>query len=224
MNLFPIGEINGSDSTGSIDGITYNFFEPNKSSKSFRNYNNLVSLFQNQSKLTRKKAEPFLMITYNYENIFDREYRQIEHFIDYVEDSLTSFYTPDFSRGATPSNIALSGSDWEISITNTRIYSTITNVKADYAFVTNGTKWKLGRVISLSAGVSITMELTYGGLTLSEAQNNGCVYPLYCVYFTPNALSDFEVGDFVGVGNVTDSTDVGFVYSGTIGFNSKYSV
>lgn len=225
MDLFPLGEIeiNADDSTGEIDGITYYFFGPNLSSRSVRTYNNLVTLFQTQTKQTRKKAEPYLSITYEYDNIWEREFRQIEHFVDYKEDALESFYAVNLARGIKPSNI-IDSDGWVISITNTRLYSTIANNKAHYAFVWDGsTKWRLGEISSISGGSSITMSLDYGDLTLANAQYSGYVYPVYSVYFNPNALADFTTGVFVKE-DITNSTDGGFVYSGMLTFNSKYSV
>jgi hypothetical protein len=223
MDLFPIGTISDSSDTGTIDSVTYSLFEPNNGSTSQPIYNNLITLFQNQTRLTRKKAEPYLSIIYRYDNIFQREYQQIEHFVDYVEDALTSFYTIDWSRGRKPSGIALSGSDWEISLDNTRLFSTTENKKAYYAIVYNcSNSWKLGTVSAISAGSSITLDLEYGNLSLASAQNRSIVYPVYCVYFTPSALSDFESTHFVDE-DINDSDDGGWMKTGSLTFVSKYS-
>jgi hypothetical protein len=234
MNLFPIGEIASETNTGTIDGLSYSMFEPNAGTMSQPVYNNLITLFQNQSRQTRKKAEPFLSIIYTYENILQREYQQIEHFVDYVDDALTSFYTIDWSRGRKPSEITTTGEGsppekkWMIHLDNTRLFSTIPNKKASHIFIWDGSSWRLDVVEDI-----VTTPATYvlidvpstalgGTLTLGDAQTKGIVYPAYCVYFAPAALSTFESTVYIDE-DLTDSKDGGWMKSGTITFNSKYS-
>ena len=154
MKIFPIGTAVAATNLATIDSKKYAFFEPNKSVSSNKMHTTLVTRFENQSMLTRKKAEPFLMITYEYEDIFDREYRQVEHFLDDVDDALTSFRVVDLSKGKKPSAITDSSGDWVVSISNTRMYSATANLRADSAFVWNGRAWKEGSVSAITANTS----------------------------------------------------------------------
>ena len=222
MELFPIGTL-GAASTGTIDSVTYSFFEPNTGCTSNPVYTTLVTRSKNQTMLSRKKAEPSLTLNYQYQGIFTREFRQIEHFVDSKDDALTSFYTVDFSRPQTPSVIATDGGDWKCSITNTRYYSTIDNQKAYWVFVWNGSNFKLGNVTALVTNTSVTLDLDYGDLSLANAQANGKIYPVYQVYFADNALSSFKTEDYIDE-NINLTEDGGFTYSGDISFVSKYKV
>jgi len=87
---------------GSIGDLTYTLFEPNSGCESDVIFFNISERFDNQTIHTRKKAEPYLSIRYEYDNIYAREYRQIEHFVDDVGGDLTSFLVVDWSNGETP--------------------------------------------------------------------------------------------------------------------------
>lgn len=227
MDVFPIGSISASNSQGTIDSISYDQFEPNSGCRSYPIFNNLVTTFQSQTILTRKTAEPYLTLEYTYDNIFAREYRQIEHFIRKKEDSLNSFYVVDWYNGISPSNITNSGGDWVVSIDDTRLYSTISNQKANRAFVWDGSNWKEGTILSLIANTSVTVDVdtnNYGALTLANAQANGMIYPLYQCFLIPQSLQNFKSGDFVPKENIDTSNDGGYMVSGSISFISKYKV
>lgn len=228
MDLFPLGTLSAASGTGTISGVNYNFFEPNKNSNSFPTHSSLQTRFQNQTLLTRKTAEPYLNILYEYNNIFASEYRQIEHFIDDVEDATTSFYVIDLSKGELPSAIDTS-STWTPSISNTRLYSAVTNMKANYLFFYNGVKWKIGLVTSVTANTSITTNVggtNYG--TLSDAEGAVVtgdqatfIYPVYCCYLIPNQLAGFKRTNYWPN---ADSENCGPMYSGSISFVSKFKV
>ena len=226
MKIFPIGTAVAATNLATIDSKKYAFFEPNKSVSSNKMHTTLVTRFENQSMLTRKKAEPFLMITYEYEDIFDREYRQVEHFLDDVDDALTSFRVVDLSKGKKPSAITDSSGDWVVSISNTRMYSATANLRADSAFVWNGRAWKEGSVSAITANTSITLDVdasNFGNLSLANAQTGGIVYPTYVCYANPNQLSNFKSTKYWN-DDVDFSSDGGWMRSGTVSFVSKYKV
>lgn len=228
MDIFPIGTISAASSSGSIDSVSYDMFEPNAGAYSKKQYSVLVTQYQNQTFMTRKKAEPILMLTYKYSNIFSKEYRQIEHFVDSIaEEALNSFYVIDWSRGQTPSAIADSGGDWVIDIDNTQLYSTVTYMKAWRALIWDGADWKEGPVTAITANTDITVDVdtsNYGNLTLANAQSRGWVYPMYLCYLIQDPLSNFDSSSFVRNEDI-DLDDVGgFIYSGEINFFSRYKV
>ena len=227
MNLFPIGSVAASSSTASINGIDYNLFEPNNGCRSYDQFNNLVTPFENQILLTRQKALPMLTIEYTYDNIFDREFRQLEHFLYTISSGkLNSFYVVDWSRGIKPSNIANASGDWLCSISDTRYFSTTTNYKSYYGLIWSGREFKIGNVVTLVANTSITLDIdafNYGSLSLSNAQAMGILYPVYEVYANVDNLSDFQVGAFADDKFAGDK-DAGYMRSGNITFSTKYKV
>lgn len=228
MNIFPIGTVSSSSSDGTIQSVSYGLFEPNSKVISKKQYANLITAFQNQTLLTRKKAEPVLLIQYNYENIFTKEFRQIEHFIDNIgEESLNSFYAVDWSKGQTPSSITDSSGDWVVAIDSTFLYSTIANQKADHALIWDASNWKEGSITSISANTSVTVDVDtndYGALTLTNANSRGMIYPLYQCYLVPGTLETFDTGGFVW-GKDADLNGIGgYVYSGSISFITKHKI
>lgn len=227
MDLFPIGSLSANSDTGTIDSITYSFFEPNNGCISNRVYNTLVTQFYDQTMLARKKALPHLTLQYTYDNIWDREFRQIEHFIDEMEDALNPFWVIDLSKGSTPTSVTDSGGDWVVAITNTQLYSTTANMKAHRAFVYNGVSWKEGPVTSINTNTNITIDVDtsdYGNLALATANLDSIVYPMYEVYVPPNILQNFRLGPFIDEDRGSTSVDGGFMRSGTVSFISKYKV
>jgi hypothetical protein len=226
MDIFPIGTISADSSSGTVDDISYDMFEPNLSCRSTPVYNILVEKFEQQTMHTRKKSEAMMVFLYEYDNILDREYRQIEHFIHDKEGSLTSFYLVDFSKGITPSSISESSGDWVISIDDTRLFSSITNKKSYHGFVWDGLNWKEGTIASISDNTSITLDVdtnNYGGLSLANAQKNGILYPMYIVYAAEGIISNFKNTVFID-GSINKSSDGGWMRSGSANFVSKYKI
>jgi hypothetical protein len=231
MRIFPVGTVAASSSQGTIDSISYNMFEPNMGCRSTFVHNILVDRFEQQTLTTRKKSEPFLTLVYSYDHIFDREYRQLEHFLNDVDEALTSFYLVDFSKGQTPSNISevssgpLAG-NWTVHIDNTRLYSTLSNYKSSKAFLWDGVNWKEGDIDSISPNVSISVDVDtndYGNLSLANAQSSALVYPMYQVYAAAGSLTNFEEDVFVNE-SINTTSDGGWMRSGAITFTSKYKV
>jgi len=223
MRVFPMGLINGTDSTATLDttGLSYSFFEPNQGCKSAPIYPTLKTTYENQIISTRRKALPYLTINYKYKDIWDREKQEIDHFINKVGGELNSFYVADISSMETPSDVVDNGSTWTISIGRTRIYSSVANQRSNYGMLWDGSKFKIGSISSVSAGVSITITETYGDLTAADAKTSGVLYPLYRCYF--NSVPDFTPTVFID-GNVATSTDAGYMWSGEANFISKYKI
>ena len=225
-SLFPIGTIAAASSKGTIDSISYSIFEPNGGCSSNDNYNTLVHEFENKALFTRQKNLPFLTISYTYENIWTKEYNQIRHFIDSVDDALTSFYAVDWSKGQDPSSVAAWGTGTVIAIDDTKLYSATTNYKCNNVLIWDGANFKIGTVTTLITNTSITVNITgnnYGDLTSANASSSGYIYPIYTCYITPNALSGFSKGVYV---NQTISlTGIGgFMYSGSVAFRGRYRI
>lgn len=226
MDIFPIGEVSASTSSGTIDSVSYSMFEPNVRAYSRKEYINLVTTFQNKNVLTRKKADPFLHILYEYDNIFAREYRQIADFVDEMDEVLTSFWVVDWSMAHTPTSVIDASGDWTAAIDNTRLFSTTANMKSWKAFFWDGVNWKVGNVDSISANTSITVDVDgddYGGLTLANANLSANVYPIYQCYCAPNTMQSFKTTYHIK-GDVSVNKDGGYMYSGNIAFTSKYRV
>lgn len=220
--LFPIGYVASQVSTGSIDGYDYSMFEPNDGCKSTKIHTSLLTTFQDQTMLSRKKAEPYLTITYNYNNIFDREFKQIEHFVDEVDDAVTSFYTVDWSRGQQPNLVASAAGTWAVYVEDTKEYSSTANKQSNKMFIWNGSQWRMGDVSTVTAASSVALTpIKKGGLTFSVIKlDMTLVYPVYEVRFSDNTLSNFDKGEYWE----DNSSDRGYLRSGMISFVSKYKV
>ena len=227
MKLFPIGTVVAATNFGTIDSINYKIFEPNNGCRSFKVHTTLTTLFQSQVRLTRKKAAPYLTLTYMYDNIFDREFKQIEHFVDDVDDALTAFHIIDLSRGQSPSYIASSAGTWTIGLDNTRFYSATANFKSNKGIIWDGHgNWKIGDVSAIKLNASVNFDIStnnYGALTDTNASIEGLLYPLYEVYLNAGAMSDFKSTNYVE-SKLNTSKDGGLLRSGTITFLSKYKV
>ena len=227
-SLFPIGVISAASSLGTMDNINYSMFEPNNGCSSMPNNNILVHEYDNKSLFTRKNNLAFISILYEYDTIWTKEYNQLKHFSEYVDDALTSFYVVDWSKGINPT--AISGGAWGtgnvISIDSTILYSAVTNYKSNNVLIWDGALWKIGTVTTVTTNTSITVNVTgnnYGSLTYANAVARGYIYPIYTCYLTPNSINGFTKGEYV-----KESTGLsgvgGFLYSGTITFRGKYRI
>jgi hypothetical protein len=227
MILFPVGTLSGGAGTGAIDSINYSFFEPNKKVNSSTTHTTLITQFQNMVMLTRKKAQPYLNIVYEYSSIFHSEFSQIEHFIMSVDDAVTTFYVVDLSKGEVPTAMN-TDSSWVASIPNTRLYTATTNLKSNYVFFYNGNIWKLGTISSVSANTSVTCNVdtnNFGTLTDAQAlvitgNSRVFIYPVYECYFVANNLDSFKVVQYW----TNKDSDRGQMRDGTVAFVSKYKV
>ena len=222
--LFPIGTMVANSGNGTINNVSYPMFEPNDGCKSTMVFYNNTTVFQQQTLLTRKKALPTIQIIYEYNNIFSSEYNQVEDFIYSTQDNLVSFYVVDFSQGANPATVS---SDFNLTISNTRLFSKVSNQKAHYIFFSNGSNWKFAEVTHIDANTSITTDVSatnqtskYGDLNSTQVQQSDVlVYPVYECYTTGGSLDNFKSSEYIN-----DSTYRGFVYTGNITFMSKYKI
>lgn len=224
MLVFPVGTINSSDSTGTLNDSTYTLWEPNNGCHVSRIYHNIVEKFEAGIITTRQKAEPLLTITYNYDNIFHKEYKQIEHFVRHRKAELHSFYTIDWSSGYTPDSVAsLVSGRWKITIDSTLDYSATGNMKSNFGILWNGSAFRIGQIYSVNTATSVDMLLQYGNLSLTKAQTESNFYPIYNVYFTQNPLSGFQPTVYIG-GDLSNTDFAGYMRSGTVSFITKYKV
>lgn len=225
IKLFPIGTVASQVSTGTLDSISYSMFEPNGRCHSNVVHTILTTPFQDQTMLTRKKAAPYLIITYEYENILDREYRQLDHFAYSVDDALTSFYVVDWSKAQNPSVVASVTNKWRVTLDNTRLYSAVTNDKSNKIFLWNGVRWKLGDITKVNTNASIALDMTYhrGSLRYSET-SEALAYPVYEARFSQGALAGFKSDIYLDDENMTLTGNGGYMRSGIISFISRYKV
>ncbi len=223
MILFPCGTINSSDSTGTLNHVTYTIFEPNENSSSKKIYYNLISSYETQILTTRQKAEPSLSITYTYKNIFNKEFQQIKHFVNHRSAELSSFYTINWETGFTPTTVASVAGNWQIVGDSTLDYSATSNMKSNYMILWDGNKFRVGNVTAINSATRLTINPTYGNLGLSDAQSDANSYPVYEVRFSENPLNNFETTEYIG-GTLSNSDFAGYMHSGTVSFISKYKV
>jgi len=227
MKLFPIGTISNNADTGTTAGVSYNFFEPNSKCGSTKAHNILVSRFQNQTAMTRKVTDPVLKLTYEYGDIFNREYKAIENFSDSVDEALTSFLVVDLDNGKAPSSVASVTTTWAVTIDSTDRYSTVTNSKANRMFLWDGvSSWKMGTISSIDTNATVLINLNgsmFGNLSLSDANSKAYTYPVYEAYMPQGALSNFKNTKYLDE-NITLGSDGGWMKSGKIEFVSKYKV
>lgn len=225
MKIFPIGNTQTASNFGTLDGQYYEMFEPNAGCKAVPTYSTHLTTFKDQILQTRQKAKPYKVVSYNYENIFDREYSQIEHFTEDVEESLTSFYIVDWSKPRSVNAVGSSGGVWTVHTNDTREYSAIPNQKANRVFIWSGSKFKVGQILSMTTNASIRIDVSsnIGALSNTAASVESRIYPLYECYMQPNSLANFNVTDYwdedVGFG-----LDGGYRQTGNIAFVTKYKI
>lgn len=225
MKIFPIGDVVAASNLGAINSVALAMFEPNKSCESQPVHTILQTRYADQTQVTRKKAQPFLQIAYNYENIFTREFRQIERAVMDVDESLTPLYVADFSRGLTPSAVASAGAKWTVNIDDTYFYSATAGYRANKALLWDGKAWKEGGITGLTLNASITVNIQanlFGGLPLADA-GGAMVYPLYEVYIAAQSIQNFKPGDYWWE-DIKTGESGGYMYTGNINFVSKYKV
>ena len=223
MKVFPMGTVAAGVNYGTIDGVQCPFFEPNSKAFSHPIHYSLQTLFQNQSILTRKIAEPSLSITYEYTNIYFHEFLQIKECVADVEEAVDTIYVVDLSAGTLPDSMP----SWVPHIGWTGLYSSVANMKANYMFLNNSTQWKIGVVNSIVTNTSIQLTVTdnYGDMTEAQAavvtgNARTHIYPMYECYIVPNSLQNFSV---TGYWSNKDSMR-GPMWSGSISFTSKYRI
>lgn len=227
MDLFPIGTLSSGSKYGTVDSVSYSFFEPNLKPSSLTDIYSLLARFQNKTMLARKKASANLTINYEYENIYAWQQRQIEHFLYSKDDAVTSFFVVDLSKGELPTVIDTS-STWTASIPNTRLYSTTPNMKSNYCFFYNGNVWKVGTVTTVNTNISIVCNVdtnNYGSMTDTQGavvtgNRRTMIYPIYQCFASQGSLGALTPTDYWP----NNDSNRGWRYSGTISFTTKYRV
>lgn len=217
MNLFPCGTVTTNPLTGTFGYL----WEPNGGCDRKAIHTTLASKTDSNFQVTRKKASVYHVFSYTYDNIWAREFLQIESFFKSVNGKLTSFYLVDFSHmqrcvmtdNETTRTITKGGS---ISVLRTTYFTTVADDGGNYACVWNPTtsEFIIGAVSSISSDISITFpEATAVGALVAAPPSGIVVAPVYEVFFAEDQLQ-FELGEF----NPSDDNDGGFLYSGSIGF------
>ena len=225
MKIFPIGDVAGGSNQGTVNSLSYSLFEPNESCQSSPVFSILQTKYQDQTMITRKRAAPILTVTYNYNNIFTREYRQIEHFIQSVDESLTSFYIVDWSSGMSPSAVASIGNKWVYTVDDTHFYSATPLFKSNRAIAWNGQSWKEGVVQGVTLNATFSVDVfanKFGAMPLADAAS-GMVYPLYEVFAAANLLGNFNPGPYWEE-DVTTGKPGGYMYTGNANFITRYKI
>ena len=225
MKIYPIGTVAAASNQGTVDSLSYSMFEPNESCQSWPVHNILQTKYQDQSLVSRKKSSPYQQVVYNYDNIFTREFRQIERISMDIDESLNPIFVPDFSRGISPSNVATGAAKWTISVDDTYFYSATPGYKSNRALVWNGRAWKEGAVTAVTLNTSIVVDIQsnrYGALTLADAPQ-GMVYPLYECYMAAGSLQSFKPGAYWQE-DITTGEPGGYLFSGNINFTTRYKV
>lgn len=218
MNVFPIGSLTDTSSSTGTRGLLW---EPNAGCLRRPIYTTLVSKTEANTQVTRKKAEVYHTFTYTYENIWTKEYVQIEKFFKDMYGKLTSFSLVDFSHmqpcimAGTDTRTMTKGGT--ISSLDTSFFTTTSGEGGNYCCVwsPSTSKFKIGVVASISASTNVTFDNT-AGTTIGDLASGSIglvLCPVYTVYFTDDQLN-FEIGEF----NPDETDDQGYVYSGSISF------
>ena len=221
MELFPIGTLNSSNSTGTYGS----FAEPNKNCSHNVVHTSLVAQMESNVLVTRKKAERSHIFTYSYENIWAREFLQIEKFFNAMYGRVTSFYLADLSR-MQRSSLSLGGGNYTVtfggSLTSfeTSYYTTTEGEGGQYVFVWDaaGFKFRLGKIATINTSVSVVFPDATDYVDLAAGTTPIVACPVYRVCFGQDQLNA-EPGEF----NPSDDADGGFMYSLDISF-TQYGV
>lgn len=215
MWLFPVGELNAAttDSVGYIDSVSYSFFEPNNGASCINVFNVDSLKMKDMAISTYQLAKPMKKFTFSYENIFHREYSQLDAFTYAVGGNLTSFHLANLSMGELYTGTVTVTST--VSILAGRLYSTILNNKANYVLAYNGTSFMVGTITAYSAS-SISFTRAFG----ANSVENPMLSPIYEVYMGEDTMNNFQTAAF----NADTGTDGGWIWSGSISFISKYTV
>lgn len=218
MVIFPCGIVT-TDPAGGTFGY---LFEPNDGANRQVVHTTLVSKTDSNFQVTRKKALAYHVFSYKYNNIWAREWLQIDRFFKSVDGKLTSFYLVDFSHmqpcsmsGTTTRTITKGGT---IATLRTSDFTTTTGDGGNYACVwnPNSSAFIIGIVSSIAADTNITFPAATAIGALAATTTGIIVAPVYECYFAEDQLQ-FEPGEF----NPSSDSEGGFLYTGSIGFLQK---
>ena len=225
--MFPIGYVatsnansKGSFVSGQLAASATNImFEPNAGCNKEKEGYSLISEMENRAIWTRKVGEHRHTIQYNYNNIFNWEFRQIRRFLRDVADyKANSFYIVDFSSGQKVTALATGGGIWNASIYDTTDFTATSAEGGKFVCIwyPNQSKFRIGGISTKAEDSSITFSDSddYGDL---EDFSLGKVfaYPMYRVYLVDDK-EGFEVTNFVDVNE--NASFAGPVRSGELNF------
>jgi len=217
LYLYPIGILTATDTsqgkwTSGGTGVN-DLFEPNMGCTSQISDNVLVSQFENHAIQTRKRIPNFRNLKYSYEDIWSREYEQIERFFELRDGRAERFHVIDFSQNEKCTAMSITNSNVSASISDTHRFSTTSGRTGYYACAWKPTQASLvvGKMVSISADKQITFTASWGDLSVYGG--NIYVYPVIECYFGGD-LNNFKQGEF----NPEDGDDRGYMYSGDVSF------
>ncbi len=232
--IFPIGYIDNAQTTSKgsftepsiaiLDKRNNELFEPNKGSNKIIRGHTLRTKGRATPMETREVSEERHEFTYNYENIWNSEYRIIKRFVKDISDHNTySFRLVDFSSGVKVTGLATTGvATYNASLHNTEDFTTASGRGGNYICVRNGRsrKLRIGKVASVVPDSSISFQASpegYGNLA-TAIENETYAYPLYKVFITGRGLNFKTTG-------YADTTEVasyaGPVKTGVIRFSQE---
>lgn len=222
MELFPIGTLNSSDSSGTYGSI----FEPNVGCSHNIIHMSLVSQMESNVLVTRKKAERSHVFNYSYDHLWAKEFLQIEKFFNSMSGRVTSFYLIDFSRMQRASLSLNSGNytvtyGGSLSAFETSYYTTVEGEGGQYICVWNASssKFRIGKIATITANTSVVFPdaTDYGDLVATTTSIVAC--PVYRVYFSQDQLTselqEFNPSDDI-YGGFMIKVDVSFVQCGVL--------
>ncbi len=177
-----------------------------------------MSEMENRAIWTRKIGEHRHNIQYNYDNIFNWEFKQIRRFLrDVAEYQANSFYVVDFSSGQKITALA-TGANWNASVYDTTDFTATSGEGGRYVCIwyPNQSKFRVGIISTKVEDSSIQFSNTsdFGDL---EDFSLGKVfaYPMYRVYLVDDD-EGFEVTNFVDANE--NASFVGPVRRGELNF------
>ena len=213
MLLFPIGELQTDSSQGVLDSDQFSFFEPNSKVLSHKIFAVDSVKLRDQTLRTTKRAEPFLTLVYEYDNIFNREFTPIDMFMTLVGGPLEPFFTPDLTRGEKIKETVTF--PYQFKSTLRRLYTPTVARGANYALVWNGTELALAHVDAVGT-THVLLSRLFGAGSLTHA----VIYPVYEVFLSDDSASTWEPQSFVD----TETLDRGYTWSGKMSFTTRWPV
>jgi len=224
--IFPIGYIastntnsKGNFVSGQISASATNYlFEPNAGCNKTKVGFAAMSTMENRTIWTRQIGEHRHKLEYNYENIFNWEFKQIRRFMrDVGNYGVNSFYVIDFSSGQKVTALA-TGATWNASIYDTTDFSATAGEGGKYVCVwyPHKTKFRVGAISTKVEDSSITFSNVSDFGDLQDFSiGKVYAYPMYRCYLA-ESNEDFKVNDIVDAN--LNASFVGPVRSGKVTF------
>jgi hypothetical protein len=223
IKVFPIGFIASTNtvSKGSyVSGGTEEnpMFEPNQGCGKVKLGYSAQSPVENRAIWTRKIGEHRHSLTYNYDKIWNSEFKQIRRFIrDVASFKVNSFYVVDFSSGQRISALA-TGANWNASIYDTTDFSATSGEGGNYCCIwhPDTRQFRIG-IISTKmedSYIQFSNDSDFGDLQKFKAGVT-FAYPMYRC-FMKDDKEDFKVKAFVDP--TVNASFAGPVRSGKVNF------